>query len=542
MRSSQTLVRTLESLGTRYLFSLSGNQILPIYDACVDSKIDLIHVRHEAAAVHMADAWGRLTGSPGVVLLSAGPGHANALSAMYVAMMAESPIVVISGHAPLKEVGHGPFQELAQAQMSAPVAKAAWVIRDPYNMSSEVTKAFRLSCTGRPGPVQISIPFDILQAESVAHEIQASDSMTACIHVSANSIDGVAAGLRKASRPLVLTGPWVMRSDAYQNALPTLHDAGIPMVGMESPRGVLDPSRGGFLEILEDADFLLLLGMKLEFTLRSGKAPFINPSARVIQIDPDPLVRSVAERNMRDRPHLLETIEGDPLHALELLSRTLTGPPHVPPEWAEQTAEAMTFRPPEWKDIRTTSGDGYHPVEIGIAIDRFISATDDHVFISDGGEFGQWMQACIGTPTRVINGPSGAIGSAIPFALGARLARPSSRIVTCTGDGAFGFHPFEFDTAVRYQLPFIAVIGNDACWNAEYQIQLRDYGAQRAKGCELLPTRYHDVARALGAWGAHITNVAELADALNSAEQSGLPACINVPIRKEPAPIVKLKT
>ena len=111
MRSVNTLIRTLQLLGTKYLFSLSGNQIMSIYDAWVDSDIEILHVRHEAAAVHMADAWGRLTGTPGVALLTAGPGHANAISAMYVALMAESPVVVLSGHAPLKALGHSPLQE-----------------------------------------------------------------------------------------------------------------------------------------------------------------------------------------------------------------------------------------------------------------------------------------------------------------------------------------------------------------------------------------------------------------------------------------------
>ncbi len=166
----------------------------------------------------------------------------------------------------------------------------------------------------------------------------------------------------------------------------------------------------------------------------------------------------------------------------------------------------------------------------------------DAVLVSDGGEFGQWAQACLTAPQRIINGPAGAIGSALPFALGARMALPAhsaaTPVIALMGDGTFGFHPAEFDTAVRYNLPFVAIVGNDARWNAEYQIQLKSYGAQRLVGCELLPTRYDQVAMAFGGHGELVTEAAQLLPAVERAIASGKPACINVMMEGVPAPVV----
>jgi acetolactate synthase-1/2/3 large subunit len=139
----------------------------------------------------------------------------------------------------------------------------------------------------------------------------------------------------------------------------------------------------------------------------------------------------------------------------------------------------------------------------------------------------------------MINGVAGTIGVSLPFAIAAQLARPDHPVVAAMGDGTFGFHMAEFDTAVRYDLPVIIVVGNDARWNAEYQIQLRQYGTERAKNCDLLPSRYDRVAEALGGFGALVCTAADLPDALNRAYLSRRPACINVMIESVAAPIIR---
>src|SRR5690606_36454285 len=149
-----------------------------------------------------------------------------------------------------------------------------------------------------------------------------------------------------------------------------------------------------------------------------------------------------------------------------------------------------------------------------------------------------WAQACLSAPNRVINGVAGSIGAGLPFALAARAAKPDVPVVAVMGDGTFGFHPAEFDTAVRYRLPFVAVVGNDARWNAEYQIQVRDYGADRTIGCDLLPTRYDLVAAAFGGHGERVDSAAGLLPAVERSLASGLPACVNVALEGLPAPKV----
>ncbi|MEE7446519.1 hypothetical protein MRF4_00975 [Methylobacterium radiotolerans] len=206
--------------------------------------------------------------------------------------------------------------------------------------------------------------------------------------------------------------------------------------------------------------------------------------------------------------------------------------------WHREARAALAYRPPVWADFRGT-GQRLHPVELCRAVDAFLERHPDGTLICDGGEIGQWPQALVRAGRRLINGVSGTIGASIPFAIAAALERPGAPVVAVLGDGTFGFHMAEFDTAVRYRIPFIAVVGNDARWNAEHQIQLRSYGPERTRHCDLLPTRYDAVVQALGGFGALVTEAAELPAALEAAQASGLPACINVMIESVAAPVIR---
>ncbi len=479
LRGADVLARALAVAGARYVFTLSGNHVMPVFDAALDAKLSLIHVRHEAAAAHMADAWGRLTGQPGIALVTGGPGHANAVAALYTALAAESPMVLISGHAPLDELGKGAFQEMRQADVAAPLAKASWTAQSADSLGEDLVKAWRTACSGRPGPVHLSVPNDVLDALTGSAvpppEAFAIERRTAV----------VPQALLEAKRPLIIAGPAAMREKL---------DCGIPVIGMESPRGVNDPSLGRLAGVLKQADAVLLAGKQRDFTLQFGKA--FAEDCRVFETPFLP--RDVAVK---------------------------------PTGWYDEVQAALRYRPPEWQAIRSTN----HPVAVCREVQKLLEAPDA-VLVSDGGEFGQWAQACLSAPRRVINGPAGSIGSALPFAAAARLAYPQARVVAMLGDGTFGFHMSEIDTAVRYGLDYLALIGNDAAWNAEYQIQLRAYGAARAHGCELLPTRYGAAAAALGAHGEDVLSFSELSGALGRAIQSQKVACVNVMIERVAAP------
>ena len=309
----------------------------------------------------------------------------------------------------------------------------------------------------------------------------------------------------------------------------------VPVIGMESPRGINDPGLGAFAEILSEADLVVLIGKPLDFTLRFGEA--LSPSCKWIVIDPDAALIARAAKATGER--LLLSAVADAQVAIETLTERSATTRAKPSAWREHVSDVLAYEPPQWKSVRAKTPDRVHPVEMCKAIGNFIEKHPGATFVSDGGEIGQWAQALVKTDRRMINGVAGTIGVSLPFAIAAQLARPEHPVVAVMGDGTFGFHMAEFDTAVRYGLPIIAVVGNDARWNAEYQIQLRQYGAERAKNCDLLPSRYDRVAEALGGFGALVSTAADLPDALDRAYLSRRPACINVMIESVAAPIIR---
>jgi acetolactate synthase-1/2/3 large subunit len=538
-RGADIVAQTLARAGVTQLFSLSGNHIMPVYDAALDAQLAITHTRHEGAAVHMADAWGRLTGTPGVALVTGGPGHANAVGALYTALASESPMVLLSGHAPLRELGKGSFQEMRQADIAAPVVKASWTAQRTEGLAEDVARALRIAVSGRPGPVHVSLPFDLLEARAATPAPPDSASFAAppC-GLDEAVTDGVLALLARARRPLVLVGPVMSngRASAVRDELAAA--AGVPVLCMESPRGLNDPALGALASVVARADLIVLLGKEPDFTLRFAQSPAIDAACRFVVIDPDAavLARTLAVIGPQ---RVAYSCTADSIAVARCLSERAAGRGAKAGAWADDVANAVHYRPAEWAAIDSRDGP-VHPVEIGRAVQTVLDASADAIFISDGGEFGQWAQACINAPTRVINGQGGSIGSAIPFALAAKRARPGATVIALSGDGACGFHLLELETALRAGLAPVIVVGNDACWNAEHQIQLRTYGKARAHGCELAPTRYDLVATALGAHGECVTRAGNLSAALARAVASGKPALVNVMIQRLAAPTVVL--
>ncbi len=537
LRGADIVAQTLARAGVQHLFSLSGNHIMPVYDAALDVRLAITHTRHEGAAVHMADAWGRLTGTPGVALVTGGPGHANGVGALYTALASESPLVLLSGHAPLGELGKGSFQEMRQADMAAPVVKASWTAQRTEGLADDIARALRIAVSGRPGPVHVSLPFDLLEGRAESHAPPGIAAFSALPRgLGAAAADAVLAMLSEAQRPLVLVGPVMSngRSGAVREELAAA--VGVPVICMESPRGLNDPALGALAGVVARADLIVLLGKEPDFTLRFGQSPAIAAACRLVVIDPDPAALARA-LEVIGTPRVALSGIADSVAAARSLIERAAGRGRQAGAWMNEVADAVRFRPAEWGTLNS-SGGPVHPVEIGREVQRALDAAADAIFISDGGEFGQWAQACITAPTRLINGQGGSIGSAIPFALAAKSARPGATVIALSGDGACGFHLLEIETAVRAGLAPVIVVGNDACWNAEHQIQLRTYGKARAHSCELGPTRYDQAAAALGAHGEFVERAADLPAALARALASGKPALVNVMIQRLAAPAV----
>ena len=529
---AHALIHALRDAGIARVFTLSGNHVMPVFDAAIDSGIELIHVRHEAAAVHMADAYARLTESVGIAMVTGGPGHANAVSALYTATMGESPLVLLSGHAPRDQLGKGAFQEMAQAEIAAPLAKASWVCKSPHEVASDVRKAMTIAKSGRPGPVHLSLPTDCLERPA-ATGASAIDGVEP-VRLDEGDATRIVQRLLKARSPLILAGPASTTKRGRARAAALQDALGIPVIGMESPRGVADPSLGAFAEILAQADCILLLGKRLDFTLKFGAAPALRPDCEFMQVDAE--AQEIDRTSRAVGPRLTASAIADLHPAIDALmahaKRAKSG-------WLDEVRDAIAYRPAAWDNISASTPGRLHPVQALRPLQELLDAHPDSVLISDGGEFGQWAQACLAAPNRVINGVAGAIGPAFPFALGASAAKPGVPVIAVMGDGTFGFHGAEIDTAIRAGLSFIAVVGNDARWNAEYQIQVREYGAERAKGCELLPLRYDEVAKAFGGHGELVTSAADLLPAAKRARSSGRAACLNVMIEGAPAPVVR---
>ncbi|MCP5149757.1 MAG: thiamine pyrophosphate-binding protein [Ectothiorhodospiraceae bacterium] len=537
-RGADLLARALRAAGVERLYSLSGNQIMPLYDACIDAGLGIVHVRHEAAAAHMADAAGRLTGRPGIALVTAGPGHANTMGALYTARMSESPMVLLSGHAQLARFGQGAFQEMHQAALAGHVTKAAWVADDPNRLGEDIARALAIASSGRPGPVHLSLPQDVLEGVvDPAVEVRPG-ARPSPAELAVETAGAVVDHLLASARPLLVTGPAGGRGALAAEIAGFADALGIPWLSMEAPRGLADPTLGAFPEVLARADTIVLLGKALDFALRFGDAPAVDAAARVIHIDPDDEILARSQAALEDVGRLLVRARADMMPAARALTAAAAGRRHAATAWRDEVTAALAYRPASWATTTSAPEGPVHALDVYRAVQAVIDAHDEVVLLVDGGEFGQWGLGSLKAKVRLGNGPAGTIGGMIPMAVAAKAEYPNALVVAVMGDGTFGFQPAEFETAVRSRTPFLCIVGNDARWNAEYQIQLRDYGPNRVMGCELLPARYDQVVAGFGGHGELVTRPSELAGALERSLASGLPACVNVMIDPVPAPVI----
>jgi thiamine pyrophosphate-dependent acetolactate synthase large subunit-like protein len=537
LRGADIVARSLQRLGVRRVFTLSGNHIMSIFDAALDADLDLVHVRHEAAAVHMADAYGRLTGEAGIALVTGGPGHANAVGALFTALGAESPMVLLSGHAATWEFGRGGFQELRQADMAAPVTKASWTASATATLGKDIGRAVRLATCGRPGPVHLSLPSDLLDQQADESAVIWPEPATPVLApLAETAADKILAAIAGAARPIIIAGPQ-LSTVAGRTLLQKLEAAtDAPTVIMESPRGIADATLGAFPDLIKRADLIVLLGKALDFTTKWATGPAFDPDVRIVSIDPDPALVERARKETGKR--LVAGSVASPAAAARILiSRAAK---NAPSSWLGEARNALDHRPEAWNQIASQTHGRLHPAEVFRVLSPFVERDPDTVLICDGGEFAQWGQSMLPVRRRLINGVTGSIGSGLSFALAARLVEPKAPVFAILGDGTIGFHISEFETAARLGLPFVAVLGNDARWNAESEIQRRDYGANRMHGCELLPARYDRVVAALGGHGEHVERAVDLPGAIERALASGKPACVNVMIESTAAPVIRL--
>lgn len=532
MRGADLLIQALSVAGVKTIYALSGNQIMPLFDACIDANIRLIHTRHEGAAVFMAQAHSQLTGEIGVALVTAGPGFTNALGPLMSSIKSESSVLLLSGDSPTTQDGRGAFQELDQVALSDGLTKHAERVVDAQDLGNAAARAIRQALSATQGPAHLALPADVLLADVGDAAPPAKHHFEPIIStLRLSQIAQVSTAIEGASKPLIVLGP-SFRTGKQADLREQLEQAlKVPVLIMESPRGLNDPSLGAFAACAKQADLIVSVGKSMDFT--TGFGGLLGPKASLIMICAAPEAIEQARTVVGNQMTL--GLVADPAATARQLADSIS---ERSGQWLATMGQNVAAR--SWSLNNLPNADhankGLHPAALCAAIQPVLDSFNDPILIIDGGEFGQWAQACLSAPVRLINGPSGAIGGGLCYAVAAKAVRPNAQIVVLMGDGTIGFHLAELETAHRLGLAFTVIIGHDASWNAEVQIQKREFGEHRQIACDLNPTRYDQVAIALGCEAEHVTDAATLKKAMTAAAARSVPTCLNVPIQPNAAP------
>lgn len=527
------VAKALNAEGVDVIFTLCGGHIIDIYDGCVDEGIDVVDVRHEQVAAHAADAYARITRKPGCAVVTAGPGTTDALTGVANAFRAESPMPLIGGQGSLNQHKMGSLQDLPHVDIMSPITKFAATVPDTSRVADMVSMAFRETRNGAFGPSFLEIPRDdILDGsvpveQAIIPEAGRYSASTKSIGDPA-SIEALAELLARAEKPCVLLGNQVWTSRGTDAAIEFLRTLNIPTYMNGSARGTLPPNDPHHFHLsrryaFNEADVIIIVGTLFDFRMGYGRR--LPKDAIVVQIDMD--YGTVGKNRDIDLG-----LVGDPGAILSAVTQASSGRPRSNDRkaWfdelrAQEDAAYQKRLPRQLSDANPI-----HPLRLAHEINEFL--TEDSIYIGDGGDIvtfsggvlqpkspGHWMDP----------GPLGTLGVGIPFVLGAKYARPDKEVVALFGDGAFSLTGWDFETLVRYNLPFVGIVGNNSSMNQIRYGQEQKYGADRGRvGNTLGNVRYDEFARMLGGHGEEVRDPADIAPALQRAHESGKPSLINV--------------
>jgi acetolactate synthase-1/2/3 large subunit len=530
-----SVVKWLKAAGATNVFSVSGGPINAIYRACAHQGLQLVHTRHEAAACFMAEAHARVTGRPGVAVVTLGPGVTNAVTPALVATMAGTPLIIIGAQAATKTFERGAGMSYEVLPTLKTVTKWAARCTDANRLPEYLDIAWRKMWAGRPGPVFLEVPTDVLSAavDADPDAIAAPPPRPAQAGVSPEAKVAIEGALARAKRPLLLLGDETFfdRSDRIVEAVERHF---LPFATMRLARGIVDERHanwvgpgytacnGALRRALDEADCIILVGHHFEFDLDFGDN--VGAGARIIQVASDP---ELLGRNRRADL----AVAASPSHFFSVLAEA--------PALATDRAwvEALLG---EWNREREgqrgeNADAGLHPV---VAIDAVSGAAPDNtIFVTSHGNVDFWADARlrIPAPGRYLRaGQSGALGAEVPYGAGANFADPDAPVIVFVGDGGVGYHVTELDTAERYGRAFIIVVLDDECWGAIALPQEQSFGETYEMG---LPRRdWAKVAQGLGCGGYLCRDAEALAAAVKEAIASKKPALIQVPVRSVISP------
>lgn len=516
-----------------HLFCLHGAHVEPILRASHQNGIRLVDTRHEEAAAHAACAYSFVKGKPGVVCVTAGPGVTNHLTGIANASMAGSPVLSLCATSPLAENDRGVEQDLDQLSIMKPVTKWARTVHTLERIPEYMAMAFRELFSGKPGPVFLEIPSDILFSEIDEDEVPFPDRYRTGARPGGdpNRIDQALDLLTKSERPLIVAGSGACLSRAEEELLKLAESMNIPVLSCNAGRGVLPDTHplsfGSYLPIslspasiaLTMADCVLVLGTRFNKFFAYGY--LIGEEARVIQVDIDPA--EIGRNRSVDIG-----IVGDVREVLCQMNSGSNGKEECT-EWIQMLRDFQDTRFQEMESMLKSPSVPIHPFRLVYDIRQFLDS--DSIVICDGGEISV-TASCVfqanGYGALLAHSPLGDLGIGIPYGMGAKVACPEKQVLVMSGDGSFGFNAMEFDTAVRNDLPFVTVVANDQAWGMCKHFQELKYGKGNTIATLLKPTRYDEVVKALGGYGELVTEPDKILPALERAFSSGLPACLNV--------------
>ncbi len=513
------------------VFGISGGHLESILDGFTEYKIRTIDVRHEQAAAMMAHAWSVYTGRPGVCFLTAGPGFTNGLTGIANAYLDNAPLVVLCGRAPIRDDLKGALQEMNQIEVVRPMTKWAATCYDIRRIPEYLSIAFRNATGGRPGPVMLELPPDILNItvdESLVPMPSRSNPKYS-VHPDDADLKAAAEIINNARKPLFIGGSGVGFSRCSGQLEQFIEKSGIPFMLMNYGRGelpdnhplsVMDMGNLGLFFSIGQNDVIIAAGLRFNWLLQFGK--IIPSTVKIIRIDIDP-----QEINRNVEAHV--GLVGDAGSVLDQLTPLVKKNDHS--EWMNTLKSAGRSLLDYELRMRETASDPIHPIRLAAQIQKFVG--DDAVYIADGGDtqyFGLagFMSRQKAGVVASAAGLLGCLGTGIPFGMAAKLARPDKKVVVLNGDGSFGFNGMEFDTMVRHGIPVVCVINNDCAWGMIKHSQELSIGKDRLQCSELGLIHYEKMVEGLGGHGEFVTKDEEIIPALERAFASGKPACINV--------------
>ncbi len=535
MNGGQALIHALELEGTEVIFGLPGGAILPVYDPIIDSPIRHILVRHEQGAGHMAEGYAHATGRPGVAMVTSGPAATNIVTPLCDAYMDSIPIVVITGQVPYAAIGTDAFQECDTTGITMPVTKHNFLVTDPRDIPRIIREAFHIATTGRPGPVLVDIPKDIVDPKNPrsAMEWYWPDSVDLPGYKPLGAGDpslirAAAELIQRSERPVIYAGGGILKARAADALRELAELTGIHVVTTLMARSAFDDDHplalgmpgmhGNYTAVtaMQRSDLLIALGSRFDDRV-TGRVPAFAPDAKIIHVDIDP-----AELGKVRRPDV--GIAGDCRLVIEELIRALRdlGAPESNPD---RSAWKSTIS--GWQETYPLR---YEPSEPGEALKpQFVLETlrdhtpDDTILCSGVGQHQMWASQYwkFHHPyTWVNSGGLGTMGFAVPAAIGAKVGRPDRMVWAVDGDGCFQMTAQELVTAASERIPIKVAILNNAYLGMVRQWQEMFY-EERYSEVYLSPDLpdYKLWAEAMGCIGMRVESPEEVLPAIEKANQ-----------------------